>query len=78
MRMGSGVDFAKLPDGDFGIDLRRVEPGVSEHLLDEADVGAVFEHVETIPYLFFCLNSIARRLSSSPGMPSKSVCRHFV
>ena len=45
MRMRSGVDFAKLPDGDFGIDLRRVEPGVSEHLLDEADVGAVFEHM---------------------------------
>ena len=43
--MGSGVDFAKLHDGHVGIDLGGVEPGVTEQLLDEADVGAVFKHV---------------------------------
>ncbi len=32
-------------DGDVGIDLGGVEPGVAEQLLDEADVGPVLEHV---------------------------------
>jgi hypothetical protein len=45
MRMRARMDFAKLHDGYIGVDLRGVEPGVSEQLLDEADVGPVFEHV---------------------------------
>ena len=43
--MRPGVDFAELDDGDVGVDLRGVEPGVSEKLLDVADVRAVLQHV---------------------------------
>ncbi len=29
----------------LGVDLGGVQPGVAEQLLDQADVGAVFEHL---------------------------------
>ena len=45
MWMRPGVDFPQLNDADFGVNLRGVEPGVSEHLLNEADVRAVLKHV---------------------------------
>ncbi len=43
--MRPGVDLTKLDDGDVRVDPGGVEPGVAEQLLDEADVGPVFEHV---------------------------------
>jgi hypothetical protein len=39
--MGEAVDVLQLADGDLGVDLRRVQVGVAEHLLDEADVPDV-------------------------------------
>ena len=45
MGVRPGMDFAELDDGDVGVDLRGVEPGVSEKLLDVADVRAVLQHV---------------------------------
>jgi hypothetical protein len=39
------VDFLQLLDADFGVNLRRVQAGVSEHLLNEPDVGPVLVHV---------------------------------
>jgi hypothetical protein len=45
MGMGSGMDFPQLEDADFGVNLRGVEPGMSEHLLDEPDVRPVLQHV---------------------------------
>jgi hypothetical protein len=41
VRVAAGMDFAQLGDRDRRVDLRRVEPGVPEQLLDEADVGAI-------------------------------------
>jgi len=43
-RMRAHVDFLELLDGDLGIDLGRVQALMAEHLLDVADVGAVFQH----------------------------------
>jgi hypothetical protein len=43
--MRPGVDFAQGSDRDFGVNLRGVEPCVSEQLLDQADVRAVLQHV---------------------------------
>ena len=37
------MDLLELFDGDMGVDLGRLELGVAERLLDEADVGAPFE-----------------------------------
>ena len=45
MRMRAGVDLAQLHDGYVGINLCGVEPGVSKQLLDETNVGTVFEHM---------------------------------
>ena len=45
MRMRSRMDFPELHDGDVGVDLGGVEPGMAEQLLDEADVGPVLQHV---------------------------------
>ena len=39
------MNSPQLTDGHLGVYLGCLEPGVAEHLLDEADVGAVFEHV---------------------------------
>lgn len=39
------VDLAQVVDADLGVNLGRVEPGVSEQLLDAAQVRAVFHHV---------------------------------
>lgn len=38
------MDLFELPDRHLRVDLRRVQPRMSEHLLDEPDVGPVFEH----------------------------------
>ena len=38
------VHFAQLGNRDFRVDLGRVQVGVPEHLLDEADVCTTFEH----------------------------------
>ena len=43
--MRPGVDFAQGLDRHFRINLRGVEPRVSEYLLDQADVCAVLKHV---------------------------------
>ena len=43
--MRAGVDLTQLHDGDVGIDLRGIEPGMSKQLLDVSNVGPVFEHV---------------------------------
>ena len=43
--MTPGVDFLKLLDRDFGVDGRRFEFGMTEQLLDVADVRSAFEHV---------------------------------
>lgn len=43
--MRPGVDFAQGPDRDFGVNLRGVQSGVPEQLLDQADVRAVLKHV---------------------------------
>jgi hypothetical protein len=45
VRVGAGVDVLEGADADVGVDLGGVEPGVAEHGLDVADVGAAFEHV---------------------------------
>ncbi len=37
--MRPGVGFLEGVDGHFGVNLRGVEPGVAEELLDQADVG---------------------------------------
>ena len=39
------MDLAQLRNRDLGVNLRRVEPLVSEQLLDEADFGPVLQHV---------------------------------
>jgi len=43
-RVGGGVDLLELADGYLRVDLGRREVGVSEQLLDEADVRAVLVH----------------------------------
>ena len=40
-----GVDVEELVDGDLGVEGGGVEFGVAEELLNEADVGSVFEHM---------------------------------
>ncbi len=42
--MRCGMDLLQRPDGDVGIDLRRLQLHMAEHLLDEADVGSVLVH----------------------------------
>ena len=39
------MDFEELVDGDLGVEGGGVEFGVAEELLNEADIGSVFEHV---------------------------------
>ena len=39
------MDVEELVDGDLGVEGGGVEFGVAEELLNEADVGSVFEHV---------------------------------
>lgn len=38
------MDLLQLADGDVRVDLRGLQVGVAEHGLNEADVGAAFEH----------------------------------
>jgi hypothetical protein len=38
------VDLLQLADGDVAVDLSGLQIGVAQHGLDEADVGAAFEH----------------------------------
>ena len=45
MRMGARMNFAQLDDGYVGVNLGGVEAGVSVELLNEPDVGTVFEQV---------------------------------
>lgn len=42
--MAGTVDLLQLLDADLGVNLGGGEFGVAEKLLDEADVGSVFEH----------------------------------
>jgi hypothetical protein len=42
--MGGGVDGLEVLDRHVRVALRRGELRVTEHLLDEADVGAPFQH----------------------------------
>lgn len=42
--MAGAVDLLELLDADLGVDLGGGQFGVAEELLDEADVGSVFEH----------------------------------
>ena len=42
--MRERVHLLQFEDRDLRVDLGRVEPRVTEHLLDEADVGAVLQH----------------------------------
>jgi hypothetical protein len=39
------VDALQLSDAHLGVNLRRLNTGMAEHLLDEADIRAAFEHV---------------------------------
>ena len=43
--MGLAVDASELLNADLGVDAGRVQAGVTEQLLDVADVGSTFEHV---------------------------------
>ena len=43
--MAAGVDFLELFDADFGVNRRGVEFFMPQQLLDEPDVGPVFQHV---------------------------------
>lgn len=43
--MSQLMDLLELMDIDLGIDFRGFQVGVTEHLLDVADVRAVFEHL---------------------------------
>jgi hypothetical protein len=43
--MAAGVNLLQLFDGDFGVNGGGVQLLVSEQLLDETDVGPVFQHV---------------------------------
>jgi len=43
-RMGQRVDFLQLADADLGVNLRGAQLGVAKHLLNEPDVGPVFQH----------------------------------
>ena len=43
-RMGCGMNLLQRSDGDLGIDLRGLQVLMSEHLLDEADVGSALVH----------------------------------
>ena len=45
MRVSAGMDVLEGADADVGVDLGGVEPGMAEHGLNVADVGAAFEHV---------------------------------
>lgn len=42
--MRGGVDLFELPDRDMGINLRRLQTGMPELLLDVPDVGPVLQH----------------------------------
>ena len=42
--MGGGMDGFELADGHVGVDLGGGEEGVAQHLLNEAEVGSVFQH----------------------------------
>ena len=42
--MRGAVDLFQQADRDVRVDLRGGQVGVAEHLLDEADVGAAFQH----------------------------------
>ena len=42
--MRRAVDLLKLADRHLRVDLRRLQIGVAEHRLNEADIGAAFEH----------------------------------
>lgn len=42
--MRRAVDLLKLADRHVRLDLRRLQVGVAEHRLDEADIGAAFQH----------------------------------
>jgi len=42
--MGSGVHILQGLDGYLSVYLGGFEAGVAQHLLDESDVGASFEH----------------------------------
>ena len=42
--MRQAVDFNQLLDVDVGVNLGGVEPGMSKHLLDVTQVGAVLQH----------------------------------
>ena len=39
------MNFEELVDGNLGVEGCGVEFGVAEELLNEADIGSVFEHV---------------------------------
>lgn len=38
------MDFLQGLNGHLGVDLSGFQAGVTRHLLDEADIGAAFEH----------------------------------
>src|SRR5438128_3836744 len=63
--MTAGVNLLKLFDRDFGVNRRRVELLVSEQLLDEADVGPVFEHVRGATVA----QHVAATFAFEPGLP---------
>lgn len=42
--MGCRMDLFELPDRDLRVDLRAPDVGVSQHLLDETEVGSVSAH----------------------------------
>jgi len=42
--MGCRMDFLEPPDGNVGVNLGRLQAGMSELLLDVADVGPVLQH----------------------------------
>ncbi len=64
--MGLVVDLAQVMDTDLGINLGRVQPAVSEHLLDAPQVGPVLHHVCS------CAATGDRLLSSGYLRPSSS------
>ena len=43
--MGHRVDFLQLVDGDLGVEARGIKIGMTQELLNEADVGPILQHL---------------------------------
>ena len=74
--MAAGVNFLKLFDADLGVNGRGVELFVAKQLLDEPDVGSVFQHVRGA--------GVPQHVAGRPGasarlfQPGRHHARHHV